>query len=433
MRAMNPLHLSTRSAGRSAPRRRMGLGVALGVALLTALAASAEPMLTVVEGSVEIGRGEPALWAGAQTGDVVRAGESVRTGPQARAEVDLGTGVVRLYENSLLRIPSDAMRAEGPAAVGLDQGSSLFEVLKRPPTDPFEVRTPEVVASVKGTRFGVALDGSVAAVSVYTGLVGVRGVGAGPSAEVLVREGFSAVGGPGRPFDLMLRPAVDPWGGWKSGAPPPPAPDALPKPPATDEGVTAARAAALRATGPEVLDEVISRHPELQRGEIKEAAKADGQPSGKPKREHRAAASMPIDVLDPAPALSGEGVVDPVTTRTRLASESGDARGLREQVAEVILNGGSPGGGTSPLPGGASLGSLGLVARVELSGNAQQQVILSGVAGNNLAALDTNKLQQIASGAEPPTALGGQLLSVLAAHNVSPTEFAKYILFTLNH
>jgi ferric-dicitrate binding protein FerR (iron transport regulator) len=425
MSVTNPLHRTTRSAGRGVLRPRIGLGVALGVALLTALAAAAEPVLTVVEGSVEIGRGDPALWAGAQTGDVVRAGESVRTGPQARAEVDLGTGVVRLYENSLLRIPADAMRAEGPAAVGLDEGSSLFEVLKRAPTDPFEVRTPEVVASVKGTRFGVALQGSIAAVSVYTGLVGVRGVGASPSAEVLVREGFSAVGGPGRPFDLMLRPAVDPWGSWKSGAPPPPAPDALPKPPPAEGEVTAARAAALRAAGPEVLDEVIARHPELQRGDSKEAAKADADS----KRQDGAAASMPIDVLDPAPALSGEAVIDPVTTRTKLESEGGDARAIREQVAEVILNG----GGTSALPGGASLGSLGLVARVELSGSTQHQVILSGVAGNDLAALDTTKLQQIASGAVPPSALGGQLLSVLATHNVSPTEFAKFLLGTLNH
>jgi hypothetical protein len=404
------------------------------VAAFTALVSSAEPTLTVVEGSVEIGRGEPAHWAPAQAGNAVHGGESVRTGSGARAEIDLGTGIVRLYENSLLRIPSDALRAEGPAAVGLDQGSSLFEVLKRPPTDPFEVRTPEVVASVKGTRFGVALDGTIAAVSVYTGLVGVRGVGAVSSAEVLVREGFSAVGGPGRPFDLMLRPAVDPWGGWKSGAPPPPAPDALPKPPSSEDEVTAARAAALRAAGPEVLDQAISRHPEIAREAVQEAVKDAGQSSADPKRRSGAAASMPVDVLDPTPALSSEAIVDPVTTRANVAKTNGEGREIREQVAEVILN--APAGtigATSPLPGGVSLGALGLVAKVESSGDDDQRVILSGLSGSNVANLDVEKLQKIASGAQPPTALGAPLLSLLAAHNVSPAAFAQYLYGTLKH
>ena len=68
---------------------------------------------------------------------------------------------------------------------------------------------------VKGTRFSVAVDGGAAAVSVFRGLVGVRSLVQTLEAEVLVREGFTAIGGGGaRAFELHFDRAPDPWRSW---------------------------------------------------------------------------------------------------------------------------------------------------------------------------------------------------------------------------
>jgi hypothetical protein len=73
--------------------------------------------------------------------------------------------------------------------------------------------------SVKGTRFGVALDSGLAVVSVQSGTVGVRAPQSALELEVLVHEGFAAAGGSNRPFELTAISGGDPWGAWEMGAP----------------------------------------------------------------------------------------------------------------------------------------------------------------------------------------------------------------------
>jgi ferric-dicitrate binding protein FerR (iron transport regulator) len=201
---------------------RGALGAAAALALLTGSLGSsafeAGGRLTVVQGSVAIGRGEPPVWTPARIDDRVAAGDAVRTGRGGRAEIELGSGTVRLYENSLLRLPADAFGASGAAeAVELEAGESLFDVLRERLDRAFEVRTPEVVVSVKGTRFGVSLAEELAAVAVYRGLVGVLTSESELDAEVLVREGFAAVGGAGHPPELLAIRDGDPWSGWAEG------------------------------------------------------------------------------------------------------------------------------------------------------------------------------------------------------------------------
>jgi hypothetical protein len=201
--------------------------IALAVLAALALLGPVWPgaRLAVSTGTVEIGRGEPPVWKQAEAGDTLAAGDRVRTGEDGRAEVIVAGSTLRVYPNSLLRLPDEAT----PREVGLEKGSSLFDVLHN--GEPFEVRTPEVVVSVKGTRFGVEVDGDAAAVSVFRGLVGVHGDGAG-APETLVHAGFSAFGHD--QFELSWHGAEDPWNGWNQGGD-------LPKPPHHDR-----RDAALR-------------------------------------------------------------------------------------------------------------------------------------------------------------------------------------------
>jgi len=406
--------------------------LALLLASAAAQPAAAEPRLGQIAGEVEIGRGEPPRWFPARPGEVLRAGDSVRTGRGARAEVDLGTGTVRLFEGSLLRLPPEAMRPEGPSAVGLERGDSLFEVRPRKPGDPFEVRTPEVVASVKGTRFAVQLAGDGAAVSVFTGLVGVRGPKASLETEVLVRSGFAALGGAARPFELSLQSSVDPWQRWQDGAPPPPVP-ASPSAARERNDVEEAKQAALRAVAPEVLEATgttIVARPDNTDVDGSE----DGNGNGKGKGDGAAPpASMAPDGAAAIGLLDSDAVPD--TDPVSLGLKNGLARGVKEQVAESVLNGvatapdlagGSVttpgGGGVTPGSGVVTTPTIPLTLEVVKSGG-PNRVVVSGPSGT-LAQLTEKQIETILETGNT-SLLGPALLQALSANNANALTFTQ--------
>ncbi len=202
-------------------RRRTPVVLASVAALLLLGAGPAQnPKLEIVIGTVVIGTGEPPVWRPAAEGDVLQPGDVVRTGADGRAELRMAAGIVRLYEDSTLRLP-DAFSA-GTDGVDLEEGASIFDILKRRSGRNFEVRTPEAVVMVKGTRFSVSVDAAGAAVSVFRGLVGVRGLAKGATREVLVHEGFTATGARSVPFTLdLIRTRTDTWEGWSKQQPRP--------------------------------------------------------------------------------------------------------------------------------------------------------------------------------------------------------------------
>jgi hypothetical protein len=179
-----------------------------------AAAASADPSLVRVTGKVEVGHGTPPVWRAAKSGEEIAFGDSVRTREGARAELSLGDGrVVRVYERSLLRIGTETTPTGAARSVALDEGESLFEVMKKAVADEFEVRTPEIIVSVKGTRFLVAATPGPDFTSVFRGVVAMNGGGLD---EVLVRAGFTGAQG-----DVLVNSFEDPWSAWETGAPPP--------------------------------------------------------------------------------------------------------------------------------------------------------------------------------------------------------------------
>jgi hypothetical protein len=181
-----------------------------------AAAAAAEPRLVTVHGAVEIGRGTPPLWHAAASGMVLEPGDAVRTGAGARAELALGDArVVRLYEQSVLRVGTSVTPTGAVRSVELEEGQSLFDVFKKAIADEFDVITPEVVVSVKGTRYLVAAVPGQDYTSVFRGVVEL----AGPGFEtVAVRPGLTGAAG-----ELFPTPFADPWEAWERG-------DAAPEP-----------------------------------------------------------------------------------------------------------------------------------------------------------------------------------------------------------
>ncbi len=261
---------------------------ALLFAGLAALPARAAKM-GAVTGVVEVGRGEPPAWTRLVAGDELSPGDLIRTARNARAEVQLDAGTVRVYGNSLLRLPSGSQAKTTPETETLTlwRGHSIFDVIRNASGRVFEVKTPEVVVSVKGTRFSVNLDGAGARVVVFRGTVGVWKPGADKIVETLVREGFAAVAGAGRPFELELAPEIDPWAQWDRGIRQREMP-AAPEPAAgkRDPAVEKARRASTDASAAKVLKHAMRRNPALARAVVErmndESGRFHQHPSGEP-------------------------------------------------------------------------------------------------------------------------------------------------------
>lgn len=193
------------------PARLGAFLVVASLSLLGADAVRAEAIAKQVIGQVEIGQGEPPVWRALEVGAAIAPNDRIRTGADGRVEVEMGAGTLRVHENSLLRLPPPSEHAD---RVDLEKGNSLFDVLRRAGRR-FEVHTPTVVVSVKGTRFGVDASSEVGAVHVFHGVVGVREAGVADAIETLVREGFLATGGAGSPIELDVAPTGDPWASWQ--------------------------------------------------------------------------------------------------------------------------------------------------------------------------------------------------------------------------
>ena len=218
------------------------------------------PVILMIDGPVQIGSGEPPIWRDAQAGDRLAPGDAIRTRRGGRAEVQLRTGTVRLFENSLLRLPAGVPTSGQSERVRMEHGSSIFDVLRRSVEDLFQVETPEVAVMVKGTRFSVSVADGQTDVAVYRGLVGVRHRVETLEAEVLVRAGFAVFGTPEGAFELVVNPLDDPWQGW-SAEPAPPVPRAaLESAPALGR----ARALAVQEADGELSHWMLERHPELR-------------------------------------------------------------------------------------------------------------------------------------------------------------------------
>ncbi len=163
-------------------RTRDAIGFVWGAVILLVAAASsyaASPGARIVsaKGTVEILNAPTGQWVAATSPAVVPPGTALRTGPESKVVLELDGAVVTLYDTSLIRIPA----AAAPASTAnnplrhplLDSGRALFDVTPRKDRTPFSVRTPTIVAGVKGTVFEVVATARQQAVYVWRGLVEV--------------------------------------------------------------------------------------------------------------------------------------------------------------------------------------------------------------------------------------------------------------------
>ncbi len=178
----------------------------------------AQPVITYREGDVTA-KSPGGEWVKAAVGMALAGGDQVKTGARAKAEITFPSGAMRLYENTLVVIPSLVDRAgkKDVAQVGLENGSSLFRIDPAVGTG-FSVRTRHVVAGVKGTSLAVTADEEQSEVIDYFGRVEVTSTAGGPPVELHANQSVTGdstgLGLPTSGFN------GDGWNGWNSNEAP---------------------------------------------------------------------------------------------------------------------------------------------------------------------------------------------------------------------
>lgn len=175
----------------------------LAVALLTLLVVSGLSSITAssaadlqewvavqVDGSVEFKRGDPE-WRPLRRGDTVIPGYEIRTGPNAKILLSRGSETITIEPESTLEFLPPGKGSV--TRIFQKIGGAIFNIKKRN-RKHFEVLTPHLVATVKGTEFSVKIDANGGTLNVTNGNVGVTNKKSGKSVDISAGQ-FAMVSG----------------------------------------------------------------------------------------------------------------------------------------------------------------------------------------------------------------------------------------------
>ncbi|MEW5947706.1 MAG: FecR domain-containing protein [bacterium] len=140
-------------------------GLCAGGAVLT---------ITIIEGDdVRVMRAGAQEWVAAEEEMLLAEGDRLRTGSGSRAECQFAdNSIMRVNELSLVKV---AAGGGGETVLDARSGGLWLRLKKLPPGSAFEVKTPSVVAGVRGTTFWVDVDEEEGdTVSVEEGEIEVR-------------------------------------------------------------------------------------------------------------------------------------------------------------------------------------------------------------------------------------------------------------------
>ncbi len=112
----------------------------------------------------------------ASVGDILSAGDSIRTGDNSIADVLFGTaGIIRIQPGSTIAMASLMDQATGDTQIDMSSGR-MNVTLARLKKGEFRVKTGTAVAAVRGTTFRITADEKAMRLDVVTGAVRVNPV-----------------------------------------------------------------------------------------------------------------------------------------------------------------------------------------------------------------------------------------------------------------
>jgi hypothetical protein len=134
--------------------------------------------------------GSDVQQASLKTEDVLKPGDTVRTGRTGRVLLKRGDEMILVSPNSVIGVP--AQKKDGLSTTIMQQaGSILLDVEKRN-VKHFEVETPYLAAVVKGTQFRVTVNAGKTTVDVVRGQVEVADFKSGQIAQVMAGQHATA-------------------------------------------------------------------------------------------------------------------------------------------------------------------------------------------------------------------------------------------------
>lgn len=149
------------------------LGMAVAVGALVGITAQAAPIqnkavVRAVRGTANYSTDRGANWKKLNVGATLMSGSVVRTAPGSLVDLFLGENgpVVRITEDTTMGIDQLTMEDLGQETIietqlDLRNGRILGNVKKLAAASRYEVKTPQGVAGIRGTRYDISADGTV--------------------------------------------------------------------------------------------------------------------------------------------------------------------------------------------------------------------------------------------------------------------------------
>jgi hypothetical protein len=175
-----------------------GFGLLRRISAMALVVAAASSASAAEDGMWSVGKSSGEVWittTGAQPAslyqeEVLKPGDTIRTGRNGRVLLSRGEESILIAPNSVVGVPAE--KKEGLSTTIVQQaGSILLEVEKRN-VKHFEVETPYLAAVVKGTQFSVTVNAASTTVEVRRGQVEVSDFKSGKIAQVMPGQAATA-------------------------------------------------------------------------------------------------------------------------------------------------------------------------------------------------------------------------------------------------
>src|SRR5438874_3093154 len=165
------------------------------IALVSLLASNA---LAAEDGSWSVKKSSGEVWmtgsgvqqASLKTDEVLKPGDTIRTGRNGRVLLVRGEETILIAPNSVIGLPAE--KKEGLATTITQQAGSILLEVEKKNVKHFEVETPYLAAVVKGTQFSVTVNAGSTKVGVLRGQVEVSDFKTGQIAQVLPGQAATA-------------------------------------------------------------------------------------------------------------------------------------------------------------------------------------------------------------------------------------------------
>jgi len=131
------------------------------------------PQIREIRGPVMVKGAKYSIWEPAEAGMLLLSGDVLRTEKGGFARVEFASGIIELYETTVMVIPSIGVqdRKKDIQEVIVQEGKTLFDINPLGVQKGFQFRTKNVQGGVKGTLFTVSYLNDGTAVNVYRGEV----------------------------------------------------------------------------------------------------------------------------------------------------------------------------------------------------------------------------------------------------------------------